>query len=39
MSTKIHIPDEEKVDIPEDEEAVEATWEELTDGRGDDEHE
>lgn len=35
MSEKIHIPDEEKVDIPEGQEAVEATWEELTDGKGD----
>lgn len=35
MSTKIHIPDDEKVTVSEIEDAVEATWEELTDGKGD----
>ena len=32
----LHIPDKDKVEIPAGESADEATWIELTNGRGDD---
>lgn len=35
MSEETHIPEDQKVIIPKEEEAVESTWEELTDGKGD----
>ena len=35
MNKEIHIPDDEKITLYIGEDAVEATWEELTDGKGD----